>query len=366
MRRRSAGPASRTDELQQGPVARAAHGDWLTLGRDGRLSLYAVTDGGLLRWTETAVGGPSWSGPHFVAVDALTHLTVAQGANRYVHFFARRDRKGAAGQRVVDIAHAIQYQTGLAFTDWFGIGNPHYKHWEQGWEIGPPAAAVARDGTVHVFVRNAQGGLSLRRENPDGKWKLWENLGGVGLDVRARPVALDSGRLEVCSAAESGLFVWRQSAPGKDFEQPSGFALNLVPGTAAALETGPDRVTYLWADAGLGGTAAWRQGGWPMPLGGGPTHGGYAVLRAPVDGYDCTVVACRGDDGSVLLGMGGTESEQAGFWWQSLDEPCQGAPALARDGHGRIVMVLIDPRGFPKVARQESGSGLALSTWSGI
>lgn len=37
-----------------------------------------------------------------------------------------------------------------------------------------------------------------------------------------------------------------------------------------------------------------------------------------------------------------------------------GAPALALDGHGRIVLALIGPDGTLRVARQGAGPGLAL------
>jgi hypothetical protein len=84
---------------------------------------------------------------------------------------------------------------------------------------------------------------------------------------------------------------------------------------------------------------------------------------AAVDGYDCVVLAYRDQDGSAVLGVGGTENEAGGFWWYALAESCQGSPALARDGHGRVVMALIGPDGAPKVARQEDGAGLSLTRW---
>lgn len=339
-----------------------AHGDWLTLGRDGRLSLYAPVDGGLLRWTESTAGGPDWSGPHFVSVAGLTHLTVVQGANTYVHFLGRRERVGADGARTVDVVHAIQYQTGLAFTDWRSLGNPHQDS-EEGRRLGPPVGAVAADGTVHVLVRTAHGGLMLRRESPNGQWRAWEDLRAVGVDALPAPVALGSGRLEVCAAAETGVLIWRQVEPGGDFIGPRGFSLHAAPGTVAALETGPDRATFFWTAAETGGAASWRAGGWPVALGGSPAARPYASLRTAIDGHDCVVLAHRDRDGSVLLGMGGAENEASGFWWYALAERCQGSPALARDGHGRVAMALIGPDGLPRVARQDDGPGLTLTRW---
>ncbi|MFE0385875.1 hypothetical protein ACFW1F_17640 [Streptomyces bungoensis] len=364
MRRRPAGPVDAARRVgrpreEQGRFASGvAHGDWLTLGKDGRLTLYVPTDGGLLRWTEAVAGGPAWSGPHFVAAPGVSHLTVVQGTDGYVHFLGRRERVGKDGAPSLDVVHAIQYQTGLAFTDWRSLGTPN-----SGAELGRPVGAVAADGTVHVFVRGAHGGLMLRREAPNGKWRAWEDLRGSGIDALPAPVALADGRVEVCAAAETGLLIWRQPAPGGDFGGPRGFSLRAAPGTVAAAGTAPDRATFFWTDADSGGTAAWRVGGWPSVLGGSPAERPYAVLRTPLDGYDCLILAYRDTDGSAVLGMGGTENEEGGFWWYALAESCQGGPALARDGRGRVVMALAGPDGVPKVARQDDGAGLSLGDW---
>ncbi|BFO16450.1 hypothetical protein SHKM778_28380 [Streptomyces sp. KM77-8] len=159
------------------------------------------------------------------------------------------------------------------------------------------------------------------------------------------------------------MLVWSQPAPGEDFTGPRGFSLRPAPGTVAALETAPGRATFFWTDAGSGGAAAWRAGDWPVSLDGTPAERPYAVLRTSLDGYDCVVLACRDKDGAAVLGMGATENESAGFWWYALAESCQGSPALARDGRGRVVMALIGTDGRPRVARQEDGDGLTLTRW---
>lgn len=84
------------------------------------------------------------------------------------------------------------------------------------------------------------------------------------------------------------------------------------------------------------------------------------MLRAVLDGYDCTVLAHRGLDGEVMVAACGTENEGAGVWWSPAGGPSAGAPALALDGHGRIVLALIGPDGTLRVARQGAGPGLAL------
>ncbi|EFL38401.1 conserved hypothetical protein [Streptomyces griseoflavus Tu4000] len=189
MRRRSAGPvgASVKDGRAAGEhreaASGAAHGDWLTRGKDGRLTLYVPSDGGLLRWTETAVGGPGWSGPHFVPVAGLTHLAVAQGANGYVHFLGRREREGADSTPGVDIVHAIQYQTGLAFSDWRSLGNPHRVPEEPG-PLAVPVGAVARDGTVHSVRAGRAWRADAAARGPE---RQVEGVGGPGRRRRRRP-----------------------------------------------------------------------------------------------------------------------------------------------------------------------------------
>ncbi|MFD7990224.1 hypothetical protein [Streptomyces mexicanus] len=353
-----AGPAAQRERTASG----VAYGTWLTRGKDGRLTLYAPTDGGLLAWAEVTAGGPEWSEPRFVAAAGLTDLTVTQGADTYVHLLGRRQRTGADGAQTVDIVHAIQYQTGLAVTEWRSLGNPHQDR-GQGLAVGVPVGAVAEDGTVHVFVRGAQGGLMLRREAPNGKWRAWEDLRGAGVEAPPAAVALGGGRIEVCAAAQTGVLVWRQLQPGGDFTGPRGFSLRPEPGTIVALETGPDRSTFFWSDTVVGGGAAWRAGGWPIALGGSASERSYAAVRTSLDGYDCVVLAHRDRAGSAVLGVGGTENEDNGFWWYDLAEPCRGVPALALDGRGRVVMALIAPDGVPKVARQEDSAGLTLTRW---
>ncbi|MFJ5559783.1 hypothetical protein ACIQCD_20835 [Streptomyces sp. NPDC093250] len=355
------GEGGRNAAEQSGPAVGAAHGQWLTRGKDGKLTLYALAQDGVVRWSETTVGGPDWTGPHVVPAPGLTHLTVLQGANTYVHFLGRRERAGADGARSTDLVHAVQYQTGLAFSDWRSLGNPYT---DASAAPAPPAGAVARDGSVHVVVHGDRGGLKLRREAPNGKWRNWEVLPGGAVHDSPAAIALTDGRVEVCAAAETGVLVWRQAEPGGDFAGPRAFSLRPEPGTVAALETGPGHATFFWTDAESDGAMAWRVGGWPAALGGTPAGRPYAALRTTVDGYDCVVLAHRSRGGAAVLGMGGTEKEADGFWWYELAETCQGTPALALDGRDRVVMALIGADGRPRVARQGDGEGLALTRWT--
>ncbi|AYA16176.1 hypothetical protein DCW30_26935 [Streptomyces alfalfae] len=341
---------------------------WLLRGKDGRLSAYVRADGGLLRWTETAPGGPDWTGPDFFEAPDLTYLTLAQGADGYVHFLGRRERRDAEGETAVDIVHSIQYQSGRPLMDWRSIGNPHTKLVERAPHLGAPAAAVDAAGTVHVFVRDAVNSVRMRREGKGGKWEGWKDLKvRQALDgIVAR--ATSTGRVEVYAPGAEATLRWAQESQGGELVRADDVPLAPVPGSGAVLETGPDRFTYYATDAAGKGVLAHRpaDGGPAVPLGGGPGPGAVAVLRTPIDGHDCTVLAHRTGAGRPAIGAFPTEDEGAGLWWAETGEPCLGAPALALDARGRVVIAAVGLDGTLRLARQKAEPGLALEAWTAL
>ncbi|MET9773558.1 hypothetical protein ABZ023_04720 [Streptomyces sp. NPDC006367] len=363
LRRRRSGEA-----VPAGPRPSAsgtAAGSWLVRGKDGRLTAYLPGDGGLLRWTETRPGGPGWSGPDFFPVPDLTHLSVAQGADSYVHFLGRRERRRDGGAVEVDVVHAIQYQTGRPVTEWRSLGNPHREP-DRAVRLGAPRAAVDVTGTVHVFARNAGGGLMMRREDRSGRWEPWADLRGSGLLDGLATAAASTGRVEVFAPAGGAALHWVQSEPGAVPQRSHDVRPGPLPGSVAALETAPGRLTWFWTDAAGAGLVCRRLGGWSVPLGGAPGDGANAVLRAALDGYDCTVIAHRGAAGNVLVGVCGTEGESSGLWWADTGQPCAGDPALALDARGRVVLAALASDGSLRVARQEPGPGLVFADWTWV
>ncbi|MET7855996.1 hypothetical protein ABZS81_01945 [Streptomyces sp. NPDC005318] len=347
-------PSSRRHQVYGTP-----RGRWMTLGKDGRLTLYTRTDGGLLRWTQQSPGGERWDGPDFVPIADLTDLTIVQGADSYVHFLGRRERRGSDGPSV-DIVHAVQYQTGRPVAEWRSLGN-FYRDRETGRKVSAPAGAVDAWGTVFVFVRNAGRGLQVRREGKGGKWGAWQDLKGAGLAADIVPSVTSSGLVEVFAPSDRGAQQWRQDDPDGPLLIVQPLPFHALEGSATALETAPDRLTYYWTDTNRTGVVSYRAGAWPVPVGGQPGDGAVVALRTPLDGYDCTVLAQRGAGGTLLIGVCSTEGEQGGVWWSDTTEECVGDPALALDGHGRVVVAVRGRNGAVSVARQESGPGLTLS-----
>ncbi|WP_328320392.1 hypothetical protein [Streptomyces sp. NBC_00388] len=337
-----------------GPVASC----WLLRGKDGSLSAYAPADGGLLRWTEQRPGGPDWTGPDFIEAPGLTHATLSQGPDTYVHLITRRSTA-----RGVELMHTTQYQTGRPFGPWHSLGNPH-KDEDRARALGAPAAAVGADGRVHVFVRNADGGLSMRRQGKAGKWEGWKDLkGGHLLDAMPAAVAVGD-RVEVLAPAEKQLSRWCQEEAGGDFAEADPFAAKAAAGSVTGLCTADGRATYYGCDPGGAGVSAHRAGGGTLALGGAPDGGAVAVLRTPIEGYDCTVLAYRGRDGRPAIAACPTEGEADGLWWTETGEASHGAPALAVDGEGRVVLAAIAADGTLRVARQKAEPGLALAAWT--
>lgn len=340
-------------------AGRAAAGQWFVRGRDGRLSAYAQGPEGLLRWTEVTPGGPEWTGPELFEIPGVDRLSVAQGADGYVHVVGRRTVVREDGVTVVDIAHATQYQSGRPLGPVHSAGSP-YRDPERSARIGEPAAVVGASGALWVFVRNAGGGVSARTDGGAGGWRPWRDLKGSGVLGDLAPAVDAAGRVELVAPARAGTLYWGRPAEGGEPRRAADLPATPAEGSLTALETAPDRITYYWADAATGALMAHRPGGWVMPLGGVPSTGRAAVLRAPIDGYDCTVLAHRAEDGQIHLAAWGTEQEGAGLWWSPTWETCPGDPGLALDAHGRIVLAMVGADGRLHVARQKAEQGLAM------
>ncbi|WP_405487772.1 hypothetical protein [Streptomyces sp. NBC_00096] len=353
--RTDAGQGRGTDPA--GPAS-VLDGRWLMRGPEGLLSAYARTPDGLLRWTEITPGGPQWRGPDFFAAPDVASLSVAQGPNGFVHFVGRRTVRGKAGD-TVDLAHAIQYQTGRPLGEWNSLGNPHRDPARAPY-IGNPVVSVAANGAAFVFLANASGALAVRRESASGKWLPWQGIKCLGVRSDMAPVPFASGPMEVLVPHEAGTM--RCYQPEADAALARTPDLPVVPAeqSVTGIETAPGRATYYWTDPATTGLQAYRDGGWMIPLGGSAAEGRIAALRTTIDGYDCTVLAHRSLDGQVVLGAFGTGNEGAGVWWAPTGEWCAAAPALALDHFGRVVVAFLDADGGLRIARQGTGGGFAM------
>ncbi|MFH9617357.1 hypothetical protein ACH4MM_27150 [Streptomyces pratensis] len=338
----------------------AVDGRWLVRGKDGRLTAYARHHDGVLRWTETRPGGPEWSGPDLFEIPHLTHLSLAQGADGYVHFLGRRAVPQKDGPPVVDVMHAIQYQSGRALSGWRSLGNPR-KNSDQASGMGAPAGIVSPSGLVHFFVRTAAGGVMLRRDDKAGSWESWHNMNARGAEEGIAVTLGQSGAVDLLVQGPGAAMHWRQASPDGGFSREQDIPVQMARASVTALETAPGRCTYYWTDPATGGVVAYRLGGWVTPLGGTPAEGPVSVMRAVLDGYDCTVLAHRDLDGHVMVAACGTENEGGGLWWSPTGERTDLPPALAIDIAGRVVLGMIGADGALYIARQNPEPGLAMA-----
>ncbi|MFD6280282.1 hypothetical protein ACFWFI_32685 [Streptomyces sp. NPDC060209] len=340
--------------------------------REGRLTAYAVgRTGGIVRWTESVARPDDWTGPELLLADTgiLPYLSVARSTNGYVDLFAMR-RKGKGPQAPLEIVYASQYQTGRPMTGWHSIGNPHAQDAAQSAAVGAPVAVVDGSDVVHVFVRSAAGGVFTRRRGQEGTWGKWTALPCKRVRDGISAVVTRSGRVELFMPADKGVYVWRQEKPGGSLDRAPNLVFIARPETASGIESYEDRITHFWRDDATGEVVAYRlpvPGGEdvaPAPLDGRSGRGPLALSRCVVDGYDCTVLAQTEETGTLAVTAYPTEMESAGAWWADTREPCEGAPALARDRAGRLVVAAIGREGGLSVTRQRADQqGMALEAW---
>ncbi|MFJ8309501.1 MULTISPECIES: hypothetical protein [unclassified Streptomyces] len=342
---------------------------WLRLGKDGRLSAYAPAHGGVARWTESRPGG-AWTGPELVApgTGLQSHLSIAQGADGYVHLAALRQTPMDDGGTWTELVHAIQYQSGRPVKNWAVVGSPYSrKDWKLGLRMGHPSAGVDSAGNAQIVVRNAFGGVSARGQEPSGKWAGWADLNGNGADRSISVVAAEGGRMVIHAPSDTGIMRFERAAADVAFERLDKLAADPETATIGGLQTGEGgRITFFLRDAKSGELRAWRGDGPTEPLGGAGT-GPVALLRTEIDGVDCTVLAQRDRDGRPAIAAYPTEQEEAGVTWTPTGEVCAGAPALTLDADGRIVLGVFTADGGLRITRQRTDEpGLALEAWQQV
>ena len=115
-----------------------------------------------------------------------------------------------------------QRSPGGPFLAWQGLGNPERGD-DRGRRIGVPVAVTAPDGRVHLFVRNADKGISTRVRDTEGRWDRWQDLGGGEIQDGLSTVVDGAGRVHVFGAGHDSVHHWTQDAPGQPLtHRPAG------------------------------------------------------------------------------------------------------------------------------------------------
>ncbi|MFH8614380.1 PIG-L family deacetylase [Streptomyces sp. NPDC017979] len=306
---------------------------------DGRLTAYGVLGLRAVRWRETKAGSGTWESPADLGggplAPALGRAALRDG--RQLLFGLRISAIGGRGaENHREVVLLEQGKAGGDFLPWKGLGNPEHTE-DRGRRIGVPVAVTGGDGRVHLFVRNADKGVSSRVRNADGTWERWHDLGGADIQDGLSAVVDGQGRVHLFAAGRETVHHWTQDAPEDEvvFHEREGEPLP-VPG---------DGVTAL-ALPGGGVEAYYRQ----------PASGRLIAVRA--DGAEPVVRTVAKADGYGPVAVG-------------LD--AAGKPILlGRDLKGRIQIQGAPQRagavGFPELVVQRGaasaiGMGYAAQPW---
>ncbi|WP_030549269.1 PIG-L family deacetylase [Streptomyces exfoliatus] len=299
---------------------RSTHHRWpgarpaLAEGPDGRLTAYGVLGLRAVRWRESAPG--VWSEPTDLGggplAPALGSAMLADG--RVLLFgvrFAALDGHGGANRREVVLLE--QRSPGGPFRAWRGLGCPERRD-ERGRRIGAPVAVTAPDGRVHLFVRNADKGVSTRVRAADGAWGPWRALPGTAEVQDGLAVSVDAaGRVHLYAAGRESVRHWVDGVEREDGLPLSGSTVASAGGElyhrapAAAALLGPDGDARL---DGYGDVVAARSAPLGTVLLGTDTDGGVTVraggrLRTRTTGPEAVSAALHlGADGATVVGLG--------------------------------------------------------------
>ncbi|SCK29455.1 GlcNAc-PI de-N-acetylase [Streptomyces sp. AmelKG-D3] len=212
-------------------------------GADGRLTAYGVLGLRAVRWRESAPGSGVWEAPDDLGGGPLAPVlgSAVTADGRQLLFglrFAALGGHGSDNEREIVVLE--QRSPGGPFRAWEGLGNPATGS-DHGRRIGIPVAVTAPDGRVHLFVRNAEKGVSTRiRRAGNGGWGAWRDLGGGEVQDGLSAVVDTAGRVHVHAAGHHSVHHWTQDAPDTDVTARTQLTEAPVPAHAPAAVPAPD------------------------------------------------------------------------------------------------------------------------------
>ncbi|MFG2624305.1 PIG-L family deacetylase [Streptomyces sp. NPDC048473] len=270
---------------------------------DGRLVAYGVLGLRAVSWRESAPGSGVWDTPDDLGGGPLAPVlgSASLPDGRQLLFglrFAALSGHGADNEREIVVLE--QRSPGGSFRAWQGLGNPVRDH-DGGRRIGVPVAVTAPDGQVHLFVRNAEKGLSTQVRDTAGRWSGWRDTGGGKVQDGLSAVVDDAGCVHVFAAGRFAVHHWTQDAPGDAVTARTQISGVPVPGDGPAALPGADgTVELFYRAAAKAGLTTVRTGETADETG----IDGYGRLikdRAGFDGYG-PVSAAGSPHAPVLLG----------------------------------------------------------------
>ncbi|WP_264201908.1 PIG-L family deacetylase [Streptomyces antimicrobicus] len=334
-RKVAARPAGR-DWAQSIRYSRGDHTSWLTEGAGGRLWAFSVLDGHMAYWTRT---GPEarWSGPTLLPGAGMdpgaTTATLPDGRVAVV------GTRTTLGQRPQDyrreVVYAVQSAADGPFGGWQSLGTPERADQDGTSAISGPVLAVAPDGRVTVYLRDAGRTLRASEQQPDGGFGPWATLGGSDLQSDPATATDSAGRRHVYATTATTVLAWIQPSPGAPLQGPfpTGLPATTVPLTATADGDGV-RLWFRRPDSGLVRTALVTADGTRPVVSDVTEAGGRA-------GYGAVSVAGRLVSGRAGSGAIGTTSLGAPPEWTESRMLYAGAPASVLEPAGATTTVVL-------------------------
>ncbi|MEZ0107135.1 LmbE family N-acetylglucosaminyl deacetylase [Catenulispora sp. EB89] len=321
---------------------------WSATDGTGKLNAFAILDSQIQQWVETSPGG-AWTGPTPIPGSAgLTpRLSVTVDPSGMLRVFTTR---------LSDYSVMTDVETAPGvWGGWKSLGTPNMSNPTL---VGDPAAFTEQNGNVTVFVRNLGTGVSAKTLNPGSSWpSAWADLKGFEVRDDLTVGLGGSGAGELFAPSGQGILHWKQNAQRR-------WAMDSAPLTPAAIGktqvsfalNGDGRPEIFYADPNNPTVATqWTQlnGAWttsPGLLGGSPPM--LESVGAATAGDGRITIAIRNAGGGVSIAS--QAAPNAGFAgsWPDLGNVIVGAPALAVDSDGTLVVLAFELDGALHVNRQ--------------
>ncbi|MFI6877494.1 PIG-L family deacetylase [Streptomyces sp. NPDC050400] len=182
---------------------------------DGRLTAYGVLGLRAVRYDEKATTDGGFGAPVDLGggplAPVLGSATLTDG--RHLVFglrLAAIEGRGAPDVREIVV---LEQRGPRRYGSWTGLGNPEGTDSDRGRRVGVPVAVTAPDGRVHLFVRDADQGVSTRVRDAAGTWSPWRRLGGGPVQDGLTAVVGDDGRVHVYAPGRDTVHHWTPDGP---------------------------------------------------------------------------------------------------------------------------------------------------------
>ncbi|MET9495362.1 PIG-L family deacetylase [Streptomyces sp. NPDC006552] len=175
--------------------------------RDGALSAYGVLGLRAVRYDEKdgAFGAPADLGGGPLA--PVLSATALRDGRHLVCGLRLAALAGRGATHLREIV-ALEQRGARTYGSWTSLGNPETDP-DRGRRIGVPVTVTAPDGRVHLFVRNADQGISTRVRAADRPvWSPWRDLGGGPVQDGLTAVVGDDGQVHVYAPGRYTVHHW--------------------------------------------------------------------------------------------------------------------------------------------------------------